>query len=41
MGLYTKGVGKGGQEWLKPPQILSSIYYVYKQLLQKDVQNVL
>ena len=26
---------------LKPPQILSSSYYVYKQLPQKDIQNVL
>ena len=31
-----KGGGKGG---LKPHQILSSCYYVYKQLPQKDVQN--
>ena len=25
---------------LKPPKILSSCYYVYKQLPQKDVQNL-
>jgi len=32
---HIKGVGK------KPPQILSSCYYVYKQLPQKDVQLLL
>ena len=38
----SKGVGKGeaGAE-APPPQILSSCYYVYKQLPQMDVQNVL
>ena len=33
--------GGGGLGGLKPPQILSSCFYVYKQLLQKDVQNLL
>ena len=43
---YNKGVGKGGggggggAGGLKPPKILSSCYYVYKQLPQKDVQNL-
>ena len=32
-------VGKGGGG-LKPSQILSSGYYVYKQLRQKDVQKL-
>ena len=38
----SKGVGKeeAGTE-APPPQILSSCYYVYKQLPQMDVQNVL
>jgi len=35
-----KGVGKWGAGEAEAPQILSSSYYVYKQLLQKDVQNV-
>ena len=37
-----KGVGKERLGELKPPspEILSSCYYVYKQLLQKDVQNL-
>ena len=36
-----KCVGKGwGVGGLKPLQILSSCYYVYKQLPQKDIQNV-
>ena len=29
--------GEGGG--LKPPQIFSSCYYVYKQLPQKDIEN--
>ena len=33
--------GGGGQGELKPPHILSSCYYVYKQLPQKDILNVL
>ena len=37
----SKGVGKGEAGTEAPPQILSSCYYVYKQLPQKDVQNVL
>ena len=38
----NRGVGKGGGGWGGwAPQILSSCYYVYKQLPQKDVQNVL
>ena len=35
--LRYKGVSKGGP---KPPHILSSCHYVYKQLPQKDVQNL-
>ena len=35
-------VGKrGGGGGLKPSQILSSGYYVYKQLRQKDIQKLL
>ena len=34
-----KGVGKGGGAGGNP-QILSSYYYVYKQLPQKDNQNL-
>ena len=37
----SKGVGKGEAGAEAPPQILSSCYYVYKQLPQMDVQNVL
>ena len=38
----SKGVGKGGRRgWgASPPQILSSYYYVYKWLPQKDIQNL-
>ena len=34
-----RGWGAGGTE--APPQILSTCYYVYKQLPQTDVQNLL
>ena len=38
---YTKSVGKGETGRVEaPPQILRSCYYVYKQLLQKDVRNL-
>ena len=32
--------GGGGEGGTEGPQILSSCYYVYKQLPQKDVQNL-
>ena len=40
--IRLKGVGKGGggAGGAEVPQILSSCYYVYKHLPQKDVQNL-
>lgn len=32
---------RGGEAEALSPQILTSSYYVYKQLQQKDIQNVL
>ena len=34
-----KGVGKGGDGRAEAPLNLSLLYYVYKQLLQKDIWN--
>ena len=36
----SKGVGKEGAGGTEAPQILSSCYYVHKQLLQKNVQSL-
>ena len=42
-GCRQRGGGGGGRRRgaEAPPQFLSSSYYVYKQLLQKDIQNIL
>ena len=36
----SKGVGKERAGGTEAPQILSSCYYVHKQLLQKNVQSL-
>ena len=36
----SKGVGKKGAGGAEAPQIISSCYYVCKQLLQKNIQSL-